>query len=241
MVATVCSLCGGSSFRERKVLWPELVTEWQLAEHERDYIDRQQGCACDACGANLRIIALGNAIRSVVQTPLPLSHAISRGELTELRILDCNGAESISAMLSALPLYQRIDYPEYDLRHLPFADSSFDIILHSDTLEHVQHPVLALEECRRLLSITGRLCFTIPIIIERLSRDRAGLPPSYHGDASLGRADYVVHTEFGADAWALVHRAGFTNVLLNQVEFPSGIAITAWCEAPVASCESAST
>ena len=228
---TACSICGGTKFQEQKVLWPELVAEWQLAEHEREYIDRQQGSACTMCGANLRIIALGNALRWVAGEALPLVESVASGGLATLRILDCNGAEGISHALCPLPLYRRADYPEYDMQHLPFSDGSFDVILHSDTLEHVEHPLLALEECRRLLAPGGRLCFTVPIIHGRLSRNRAGLAPSYHGDPSTGRDDFRVHTEFGADTWAMVHMAGFTNLMMNAVEFPSGLAITAWVEA----------
>lgn len=61
------------------------------------------------------------------------------------------------------------------MRSLPFADASFDIVLHSDTLEHVGHPVLALHGCRRVLAPTGRLCFTAPIVVGRLSRSLPNL------------------------------------------------------------------
>ena len=226
-----CSICGGDIFQE----WPELVAEWQLASYESDYIDRQQGCVCISCGANLRIIALGNAIRSVAGTLLPLRHSVAAGQFAGWRILDCNGTEGMSAVLSVLPTYCRADYPEYDMRRLPYPDGSFDLVIHSDTLEHVEHPVVALQECRRVLAPGGRLCFTTPIITGRLTRDRAGLAPSYHGDPTTGRDDYIVHTEFGADAWTFVHQAGFTNLMLNQIEFPSGIAITAWIEPSITS------
>lgn len=229
----ICSICGGNAFREQKVLWAELVAEWQLNEAERNYIDRQQGCSCLACGANLRIIALGNAIRALVGTPLPLRQAIGAGAFEGWRVLDCNGAEGISAVLALLPGYLRADYPEYDMHCLPFADGSFDLLVHSDTLEHIEHPVLALEECRRVLNARGRLCYTVPIIHERLSRSRAGLSPSYHGEPAAGRADFLVQTEFGADAWTLVHRAGFTDLTLSQVQFPCAIAITAWTAPPI--------
>lgn len=228
MDTLVCSICGGLEFRESPVLWPELVTEWQLSVDEVAYINRQQGCACNTCGANLRVIALGNAIRSYAQTPLSLRGAIAQDVFSEWRILDCNGAEGISTEFSILQNYRRVDYPEYDMRSLPFSDGSFDLVVHSDTLEHIEHPRAALEECRRLLSPNGRLCFTVPMIVERLSRSRSGLAPSYHGDASAMRDDFLVHTEYGADAWTSVLRSGFSNVSMTQVEYPSGIALSAW-------------
>lgn len=150
------------------------------------------------------------------------------GVLDHLRILDLNGAEGLSVTLSALPGYRRGDYPEVDMHDLPFEDGSYDLVIHSDTLEHVSDPVKALKECRRLLAAEGRLCFTVPAIVGRLSRSRQGLAKSYHGNPEDGRDDFLVHTEFGADAWCYVMRAGFTKLTLNQVNFPAALAITAW-------------
>lgn len=223
-----CSVCGGATFSRCAILWDGLVAEWQLNGEERAYIDRQQGTSCVDCGANLRIMALAKAVGSAVGARLPLRHAVDYGLLAGWNVLDCNGAEGISAALSVLPNYVRVDYPAYDMWRLPFAFSSFDLIIHSDTLEHIEHPVLALEECRRVLSPRGRLCFTIPIIVGRLTRRRDGLVPSYHGDPAAASSDLLVHTEFGADVWTFVHRAGFSSLALHQIDFPSAIAISAW-------------
>ncbi|MFL6761353.1 MAG: class I SAM-dependent methyltransferase [Sphingomicrobium sp.] len=222
-----CSVCGNKEFHAGPVLWPALIHEWQLSADEVRYIDRQQGCSCGSCGANLRFVALGHAILALVATKLPLRHAITAGIFDKWRVLDCNGAGPVSDALAVLPHYFRADFPEYDMRRMPFPNGSFDLIIHSDTLEHIEHPVVALEECCRLLNPAGHLCFTVPIILGRLSRSREGLPASYHGDPATERTDFVVHTEFGADAWVMVLQAGFTDVTLTQVDFPSAIAITA--------------
>ena len=223
-----CVVCGGRTFRHNPVIWDELAREWQLNDEERAYVDRQQGTSCIDCGANLRIMALAKAVGSAVGTRLPLRHAVEHGLLADWKVLDCNGAEGISATLSVLPGYLRADYPAYDMQRLPLADGSFDLIIHSDTLEHIEHPVLALEECRRVLSPRGRLCFTIPIVVGRMTRRRDGLAPSYHGDPATASNDLLVHTEFGADAWTFVHLAGFSSLALHQIDFPSAIAISAW-------------
>lgn len=224
----VCSLCGGRDFVSHNVLWPELIAQWQLTQEEASYVDRQQGCVCAACGTNLRGSALGDAVRQFFDTDLTLRDAIDSGEFDSLRVLDANGVPGLSEVLSKLPKYVRRDFPDIDLQKLSYDGSSFDLIVHSDTLEHVPQPQLALEECRRVLAPAGRLCFTAPIIVGRMTRNRAGLPPSYHGQADDEAADYVVHSEFGADLWTLVFAAGFTNVTLNQIEYPSAIAIAAW-------------
>jgi hypothetical protein len=224
----VCSICGGKEFKSHNVLWPGLIAEWQLSDEEASYVDRQQGCVCTACTTSLRGNALGDAIRQFFGTELPLHDAIDSGNFDSLRLLDVNGVPGLSDALSKLPNYVRRDFPDIDLQAISYAEGSFDLIVHSDTLEHVPQPGLALEECRRVLAPSGRLCFTAPIIVGRMTRNRAGLPPSYHGQATDEAADYIVHSEFGADLWTLVLASGFSNVSLNQVEYPSAIAVSAW-------------
>ena len=225
----ICSVCDAREFNDTKVLWSELIAEWQLTKAEVDYIDRQQGCHCAACGTNLRGNALGHAIRQAMGTNLGLQAAIQSGAFDNWRVLDLNGLPGgLSVILQSLPHYVRRDFPEIDIHRLPFDDGSFDLVLHSDTLEHVAVPVLALQECRRVLVPGRRLCFTAPIIVGRLTRSRAGLPPSYHGLPGENAGDFIVHHEFGADLWTIVFEAGFSDLAMSQVAYPSGIAISAW-------------
>ncbi len=111
---------------------------------------------------------------------------------------------------------------------LPYPDGSFDVVVHSDTLEHVPNPLHALGECRRVLKPGGALCFTVPVIVGRLTRSREGLPKSYHGNPEESGDDFVVHTEFGADFWSFPVRAGFAEVRLYSVEHPAAIAMAAF-------------
>jgi hypothetical protein len=69
--------------------------------------------------------------------------------------------------------------------------------------------------------------FTIPIIVDRITRSREGLPPSYHGHENCVEPDFLVHTEFGADAWAMIIRAGFTSCQVVPFRFPAGVAFIA--------------
>lgn len=225
---TECSMCDGTEFISRKVLWPELIASWGLSAEEVNYVDDQQGRACTACGASLRIVALGRAIQEGLGTRIMLRSFADNPTLRGLRILDLNGAEAISPALATLPSYVRANYPEIDMEALPYPSRSFDLVIHSDTLEHVPHPIRALEECRRVLADGGRLCFTVPVIVGRLTRSRDGMPKSWHGNADAMPDDYLVRTEFGADAWTYIMRAGFTQLLIRQVEFPAATAFTAW-------------
>lgn len=223
-----CSVCGGTHFSQSRVLWPELVAEWQLASQEVDYIDAQQGRNCTACGANLRIIALGTALREAFDTDATVAAFADDHKTQNLRILDINGCAGLSVALAKLGHYIRADYPAVDMQALPYPAGSFDLVIHSDTLEHLPHPVRALEECRRVLATDGRLCFTIPVIVGRLTRSRAGLPHSYHGNTAMRDDDFLVHTEFGADAWTWLMKAGFQHATVSQIDYPVALAFTAW-------------
>ena len=111
------------------------------------------------------------------------------------------------------------------MTRLPFEDRSYDLVLHSDTLEHVARPIRALSECRRVLKPGGFCVFTVPLIVDRLTISREGLPPSYHGTPSSNPADFLVHTEYGADAWKHVTLAGFRECRIFALDYPSAHAL----------------
>ncbi len=222
-----CSVCGGCNFTETAVLWDSLAAEWQLTSYERAYVDRQQGKTCSNCRSNLRSIALADAIRTVVGTDQTLQAYVTRPEARSLSILEINEAGNLSSTLRRLPGHVLAVYPTVDMHALPYANNAFDIIVHSDTLEHVVNPVHAIAECHRVLRKRGSLCFTIPTIVGRLTRSRDGLPRSFHGTSQTQTDDFLVQTEFGADMWTYVLQAGFSLVTINVVDYPAAIALTA--------------
>jgi SAM-dependent methyltransferase len=222
-----CSVCGCTAFISKPVLWSELISEWQLSPAEVHYVNRQQGTACQGCGARLRCIALADAIRAAVGTKENLLDFVHSSDAGGLTVLEINEAGTLTPTLSQLQFHILAAFPEVDIHAMPYPDCSFDLVLHSDTLEHVANPVHALTECRRVLKPGGALCFTVPSIVGRLTRDRVGLPASYHGFPGTVRDDHIVFTEFGADAWSYVVQAGFANVSIVTVDFPSAIAFMA--------------
>ncbi len=224
---TICTVCGGDQFTSRAVLWDSLVAEWQLGPAEREYVDRQQGKACSTCGANLRSIALADALRGVFCTPLLLKDYVATNDAQLVRILEINEAGSLSPFLRRMSRHVLAAYPQIDMHAMSFPDQQFDVIVHSDTLEHLANPVHALAECRRVLRRGGALCFTAPTIVGRMSRTRAGLPRSCHGGGGPSGEDVVVQTEFGADVWCRVMEAGFTSMTISAVEYPAALAFTA--------------
>ena len=223
----LCTVCGSAQFTSHDVLWSGLIDEWQLAPAEVRYVNAQQGKSCAICRSNLRSVALANAIRTALGVKGHLLPFIAREKARDVSILEINEAGSLSPVLSRFPGYTFAAYPQVDMHALPYPDEAFDLVVHSDTVEHVENPVHALQECRRVLKTGGALCFTVPIIVARLSRSRAGLPPSYHGSEASKPEDYMVYTEFGSDAWTYVMNAGFNQVELHAVEYPAGIAMLA--------------
>lgn len=223
----ICEVCGGHEFRFEAVLWDELVEAWGLSDEERAYVDRQQGECCTACGANLRSIALAGSIRSHLGMTEWLDTGLERRRWRKLQVLELNEAGTLSPLLNRLPGHVLGVYPEVDMQAMNYPDASFDLVVHSDTLEHVSDPVRALGECRRVLRPGGACCFTVPIIVGRMSRRRDSLPPSWHGDPGTSKKDWQVQTEYGADAWCQVMEAGFSSVELNAVAYPSAVALSA--------------
>jgi SAM-dependent methyltransferase len=222
-----CSVCGAAEFTYQDVLWQELIDEWELTAAEAAYVNVQQGFACAACKANLRTMTLARGICRSQQWTGTLEEWLATERAQRIQLLEINEAFTLGKHWKELPGYCIVHYPRVDMRALPFAEATFDLVVHSDTLEHVDGPVPALAECRRVLRPGGILAFTVPAVVGRLSRSRQSLPPSYHGRAGDNLEDYRVSTEFGADVWTTVMEAGFSNCTLVTLVYPASVAIVA--------------
>lgn len=220
-----CTCCGGREFTANRVLWSALIEEWGLSPQEAAYVDRQQGFRCRSCGSNLRTSALALAICRCYGHNGTLAELIRKWRTRRLRVLEINEAGDITQFLSRLPRYTLGRYPQVDMTRMPYPADCFDLVVHSDTLEHVREPVTALSECRRVLAPGGYCVFTVPIIVARMTRSRAGLPPSFHGDPAQRREDFAVQTEYGCNAWEHVMCAGFSECRIVSPEFPSALAL----------------
>src|SRR5262249_32785744 len=101
---------------------------------------------------------------------------------------------------------------------------AFDLVVHSDTLEHVPHPVRGLSECRRVLKPGGFCAFTVPPIVGRVTRARGGVPPRYHGSPRHA-AGHLGPTPSGAAAWKHVLLAGSAECRIVASEYPAPLAL----------------
>lgn len=222
-----CRCCGCPQLAQHDILWPALIDEWRLARHEVLYINRQQGLACVECGANLRSMALGEAIMRSFGFDGLLAEFVTSEVAAHLRVLEINRAGALTPFLQRMAGHSLREYPEIDMLALDVMDTSFDLVVHSDTLEHVPNPIRALSECRRVLRAGGLCIFTVPMIVDRLTASRVGLPPSYHGNAAERNRDHLVHTEYGCDAWKHIILAGFSECRIVSLEYPAAQAMVA--------------
>jgi SAM-dependent methyltransferase len=218
-----CFICGANKFEFQEILWKELISEWELHESEVDYINKQQGLTCSSCKSNLRSITLAKSFLIAVNSSKTLNDYSKTIKARRLNILEVNEAGNLHPSLQNFKKLTFAEYPEVDLHDLPYSNECFDFVIHSDTLEHIENPIVALGQIYRVLKKGGKTIFTTPIIINRLTRSRSGLPKSYHGTSEIIDDGMLVTYEYGADFWKYLAEAGFTDIRIITEMYPAGI------------------
>lgn len=229
-----CPACGlTGQFVSKRMLWPELIAQWELSPRWVQWFDQREGRACGRCGCNLRSGQLAQVITNEVRTMIgargsSLSNLFDDPRVLALSIAEINSAGTLHPFLSKCPNLRYSEYgstspgiPSESLMCLSYADSSFDLVVTSETLEHVPDLEVALFEIRRVLKPNGVHIFTVPVVWERAAtRQRAylqngefihALPPSFHGCRSEKETngEYLVFYEFGADFVERCRRTDF--------------------------------
>lgn len=220
-----CPVCGETGLIQQTILWPELVQAWQLSEDEQQLIDRQQGEQCQACRSNLRSRTLAGAFCECLNWSGSLQALLKQSENPGLKLLELNEAGDCHHYFRQWSDYTFAAYPDVDMQALPYSDEQFDFVVHSDTLEHIPDPVIALKECKRVLSPNGCLIMTIPIVPTKLTRRRHGMEASYHGQLTTEENDMKVMTEYGADFYLDLFLAGWKKISLYTLGSAASIAV----------------
>jgi SAM-dependent methyltransferase len=228
-----CVCCGSPLRLSFPAIWDALSEEWELTPRLRQLMDEREGVQCAYCRANERVQHLTRVLLADIAARVgghykSASTMVRDREAQALTIAEINALRGLHRYLSRLP---RLSYSEHggrnseDLMALSYKDGTFDYVLTSDTLEHVPNFDLALSEIRRILKPGGRHIFTIPVIWDRRTRQRAEvsngsiihhLAPSHHGRPQSSPDDYLVFNEFGGDVVERIEKVGFSVALVRE-------------------------
>lgn len=235
-----CPACGQTGrLITNAVLWPDLIAEWELSSAWADWIDEREGRTCEHCGSNLRsrqlALALVSSINNELGTTASCLHELCNSpRVTSLDVAEINFVGGLHTFLKKLPQLRYSEFgskepgvPSEDLMCLSYPDATFDLVITSDTLEHVPDIDVALGEISRVLKPSGMHIFTVPVVWDRpATRQRAIidngkvvhlLPPSSHG----AKDEFLVFYEFGADFIKRCEEAGFKVDLIRDEKNPS--------------------
>lgn len=209
-----CTVCGAQA-RFVRNSW---VLPRDLARGAPPGFADRESQFCDRCGCSRRVRLLAACLLEHYGDAATgsIARLVERESFRALDVAELNAAGRMHPFLAALPRLTYAEYPEQDLQALSYADASFDLLLTSETLEHVPDYRRALAETRRVLRPGGRHVFTVPVDprLEQ-TRSRAGLEPVHHGRGGgpfalvTRRNDMLAHTDFGLDLPDILRELGF--------------------------------
>src|SRR4029450_10087388 len=205
-----CAVCGCiSTFQfDSTIITPQLQKAWGISDNLVEAFNRKESMFCSYCGASLRIRHLATVLMQTFLQIIGTScesvvELLRNKEFRQLKIAEINACGALHSYLKDHPnLYYSEWLPDgkpgevhdgvrcEDLQCLTYPDNYFDIILTSETLEHVPDPDRAWREIHRTLKNGGYHIFTIPVIpsqrgtiqraqlVEGVRKDL--LEPAYH-------------------------------------------------------------
>ena len=114
-----------------------------------------------------------------------------------------------------------------DVQRLTYEDGSFDLVTHTEVLEHVPDDEAAFLELRRVMKINGTMLFTVPLSASSATVQRAAgvgekmvhfLEPVYHTDPWQRGIGILAYRDYGLDIVSKLESAGFAGVEIVQPE-----------------------
>lgn len=231
-----CWACGGFRRRclEPRFFQPEelIAGHGYTAEWTR-FMNLREGELCGSCGRNGRSRQIAMVlVRRYGSGARSLARLVDEEPFRALAIAEINQCAQLHNILAGHPRLRYSEYgstdpgvPSEDVLNLSYPDSSFDLVLTSDTLEHVPDCERALAEIRRVLRPGGYHIFTIPVVWDQaVTRRRSYIedgrlvhvvPPVYHG-GSVNPDDCLAFYDYGADILETVRASGFAVELIED-------------------------
>jgi len=240
-----CVICGRhSSFRfDPSIIIRQLQKVWAISDNLVEAFNRRESMFCGHCGSSLRVRRLAAVLIETLfektgRSYKSVQELLTDDEFRHLKIAEINACGGLHSYLKNHPnLYYSEWVPHAkpgevhdgvrceDLQCLTYPDDCFDIILTSETLQHVPNPDKAWHEIYRTLKDGGYHIFTIPIVpsqwqtIQRAQfvdgARRDVLEPAYHGD--WGREDVFVYTDFGMDVVETLDKMNLSTKIFYSV------------------------
>ncbi len=239
-----CVVCGRESvFRfDLTIITPQLREAWGIPDRLVDAFNRKESMFCSNCGSSLRVRRLAAVLMQTFAARNGLSchsfaELLENKEFRDLKIAEINACGGLHSYLKDHP---NLSYSEWmsdaapgevrdgvrceDLQRLTYPDNYFDIILTSETLEHVPDPDKAWQQIFRTLKDGGYHIFTIPVLLSQPTTVKRAnlvngkrenlLAPAYHG--VWGSENMFVYTDFGMDLVEKLDGIGLKTVLFYQ-------------------------
>lgn len=177
------------------------------------------GVRCVRCAASAIHLVIGWALRDQVSdlAGVDACELSARGPLARFLKRAAKSAAFSEYFADVEPGSYREGVRCEDVQRLSYADASFDLVTHTEVLEHVPDDARAFAELHRVLRPGGTMLFTVPLYggyptIER-ARLRNGeiehlMEPAYHIDPLRG-AGILAFRDYGLDIVGRLRAAGF--------------------------------
>lgn len=177
------------------------------------------GLRCVRCSAGVVQQSIGWALREHVGplAMLDICELSARGALAAYLRRNARSAATSEYFPTIAPGTIHDGVRVEDVQRLTYADASFDLVTHTEVLEHVPDDERALAELLRVLRPGGIMLFTVPMHAGHDTVVRARLcdgalqhllEPVYHDDP-LQTAGILAFRDYGQDIVDRVGAAGF--------------------------------
>lgn len=194
------------------------------------------GLRCIRCAASTIHLALGQVLREKIMdiSQMDVCELSSGGPYTKYLKNSARSA-SLSEYSETVAPGQSVDGVRCeDVQSLTYPNECFDLVTHTEVMEHVPNDRVAFAELRRVLKAGGIMLFTVPMtgLAETIERARGIGPdieylvePVYHTDPWNSGAGILAYRDYGKDIVEKLESAGF-----ERVEIIKPSALAPWYE-----------